>query len=118
VFTARYALSPYIKQTRFVFKGLMCVRRNLYFIGLSKISVFNFTACTEGRCHFVLKHINRRSKKHFSMETVKAFLNCTKAHIKDVTCYVDISDFTSLLGHETLIRFAQNCLVSRSNIQV
>jgi hypothetical protein len=23
VFTARYALSPYIKQTRFVFKGLM-----------------------------------------------------------------------------------------------
>jgi hypothetical protein len=24
VFTARYALSPYIKQRRFVFKGLMC----------------------------------------------------------------------------------------------
>jgi hypothetical protein len=26
VFTARYALSPYIKQTRFVFKGLIEVR--------------------------------------------------------------------------------------------
>jgi hypothetical protein len=25
VFTARYALSPYIKQIRFVFKGLICV---------------------------------------------------------------------------------------------
>jgi hypothetical protein len=25
VFTARYALSPYIKQIRFVFKGLKCV---------------------------------------------------------------------------------------------
>jgi hypothetical protein len=24
VFTARYALSPYIKQIRFVFKGLVC----------------------------------------------------------------------------------------------
>jgi hypothetical protein len=26
VFTARYALSPYIKQIRFVFKGLMVVK--------------------------------------------------------------------------------------------
>jgi hypothetical protein len=26
VFTARYALSPYIKQIRFIFKGLMMVR--------------------------------------------------------------------------------------------
>jgi hypothetical protein len=26
VFTARYVLSPYIKQIRFVFKGLMCAR--------------------------------------------------------------------------------------------
>jgi hypothetical protein len=26
VFTARYALSPYIKQIRFVFKGLKCLR--------------------------------------------------------------------------------------------
>jgi hypothetical protein len=25
VFTARYALSPYIKQIRFVFKGLQCL---------------------------------------------------------------------------------------------
>jgi hypothetical protein len=30
VFTARYALSPYIKQTRFVFRGLMLISKSLY----------------------------------------------------------------------------------------
>jgi hypothetical protein len=30
VFTARYALSPYVKQTRFVFKGLKCTSKIQY----------------------------------------------------------------------------------------
>jgi hypothetical protein len=38
VFTARYALSPYIKQIRFVFKGLICKvldsRKNPSFSGI------------------------------------------------------------------------------------
>jgi hypothetical protein len=46
VFTARYALSPYIKQIRFVFKGLISTvagltdLQNLHFLNLH-ISVFN-----------------------------------------------------------------------------
>jgi hypothetical protein len=32
VFTARYALSPYIKQIHFVFKGLNCIQQRRVFI--------------------------------------------------------------------------------------
>jgi hypothetical protein len=44
VFTARYALSPYIKQIRFVFKGLIYVS-NAYFSGaLHEENVTEFLA--------------------------------------------------------------------------
>jgi hypothetical protein len=39
VFTARYALSPYIKQIRFVFKGLVLVESNVEWKRYSKTSV-------------------------------------------------------------------------------
>jgi hypothetical protein len=39
VFTARYALSPYIKQIRFVFKGLMDFSQSALFFSL--LPVFN-----------------------------------------------------------------------------
>jgi hypothetical protein len=43
VFTARYALSPYIKQIRFVFKGLVCQSHNamlkIYKVYKSKLDI-------------------------------------------------------------------------------
>jgi hypothetical protein len=39
VFTARYALSPYIKQIRFVFKGLMLIREvPLFPVGIVSVA--------------------------------------------------------------------------------
>jgi hypothetical protein len=43
VFTARYALSPYIKQIRFVFKGLTkCNEVSYEFCALESHTVLNF----------------------------------------------------------------------------
>jgi hypothetical protein len=45
VFTARYALSPYIKQIRFVFKGLNCI---LPTAGTVAIMELPLSSCTVG----------------------------------------------------------------------
>jgi hypothetical protein len=53
VFTARYALSPYIKQIRFVFKGLIFYTGNtvptpqLYLDVYYKIRLHVLTACSD-----------------------------------------------------------------------
>jgi hypothetical protein len=50
VFTARYALSPYIKQIRFVFKGLISVDNAVYDImqvlsSCSRVGVTDVQVC-------------------------------------------------------------------------
>jgi hypothetical protein len=50
VFTARYALSPYIKQIRFVFKGLK--RRAAEFLGCNTTTIFLFLV-TSSRLSFI-----------------------------------------------------------------
>jgi hypothetical protein len=53
MFTARYALSPYIKQIRFVFKGL---NRHLILIRLSYLSDSDLQICLN-MCHRVSMHL-------------------------------------------------------------
>jgi hypothetical protein len=54
MFTARYALSPYIKQIRFVFKGL--INRSLileYGLGNSVISTFIYMYVSGTGCFII-----------------------------------------------------------------
>jgi hypothetical protein len=51
VFTARYALSPYIKQIRFVFKGLNITQLTISSHAAIKHSAFTFLAAQEQLIH-------------------------------------------------------------------
>jgi hypothetical protein len=54
VFTARYALSPYIKQIRFVFKGLMLFRETSLFVVRTVRSVG--AICDDAVGFLMIKH--------------------------------------------------------------
>jgi hypothetical protein len=96
VFTARYALSPYIKQIRFVFKGLTC-----------KIDSDDNVKKDKNMCSIL--HIDIRfyyKSEHNALNTTHSFSSTYKLRYCDSTCWWQI------LAAETFVE-ENECIVQK-----
>jgi hypothetical protein len=74
VFTARYALSPYIKQIRSVFKGLMCntptVKSNAVHGYCSKLNAYDIKILLTAESILKEKETNTKAKQQRAKNSV------------------------------------------------